>query len=375
MKSYRIFLAAAALLIVSLACGLTDSITRSEESTADSAPANTAPADDSTSAETPVQPDDSDSGISSGNELATGEPYDLDNPNFEIEPGLFNTYKASLHYAFAASNGITGTLLMEGETQLDPYATGFIFQSRGKAITGAEDAMTFAQVDGNEYMYSPDFGCLSGLIGMQGNPFDLAVDTYDVLTGKAAFDGVENVNGVETNRYLLTMANIDAQNGADLGIRELQEGTLHIARNGGYVVRLVLAGIGVNQGLSQDASLEGDVYYELNFYDFDQPVSINVPEGCAGSSSAGPEVPMPEDAYEVAQFGDILTFATTLSLEDVADFYEDTMPSYNCSEPVVVGDGSSMISMQYNGCDFGDVQIMLVLESPNKTTASIFIAP
>lgn len=374
MKSPRFFFAIAALISASLACSL---LNRGSEAIQESVPPLVG-------TEVGVQPEDltpflpagpgQESGTTSGGgSLQAGESYDFDNPNFEIEPGLFNTYKAAIEYRFSAANGVTGTLVMAGQTQIEPYATALTFDTSGLAITGSEESMTFVQLDGNEYMYSPDFGCVSGIAGLQGNPFEIAVDTYGVLTGEAAFSGEETINGVDTYRYTITNENINPLDGGGLGITDLTDGRIYLARDGGYVVRVLIAGRGVNEGLSQDAALEGDISYELNFYDFDLPITVAIPEGCAdtGQDTA---VPIPDDASEITQFGDILSFSTGLSLEATADFYENEMPDYGCSEPEVVGDGSSMVSMNFNNCEFGSVQIILTVDQ-NKTVGTIFIAP
>ena len=113
MKSPRFFFAIAALISASLACGL---LNRGSEAIQESVPPLVG-------TEVGVQPEDltpflpagpgQESGTTSGGgSLQAGESYDFDNPNFEIEPGLFNTYKAAIEYRFSAANGVTGTLVM-----------------------------------------------------------------------------------------------------------------------------------------------------------------------------------------------------------------------------------------------------------------------
>ena len=372
MKTTRFFFALAALIFASLACNLLNS---GPESDPESVPPLVG-------TEAGIQPEDltpapsgQESGSASGaGSLQEGEPYDFDNPGFAFEPGLFNSYKASLDYSFSAANGVTGTLVMQGQTRIEPFATTMQLNSSGLAFTGSDESIVFTQLDGNEYMYSPEFGCVSGLAGLQGNPFDLAVDSYGALTGQGQFSGVETVNGVDTFRYTITNENINPLDQEGFGITNLSDGRIYIAIDGGYVVRMFLTGRGVNENLSQDEALEGDITYEVNFFDFDLPVSIEMPEGCASTGATSSPVPLPEDAAEITQFGDILSFSTGLSLEETTDFFETEMPEYGCSEPEVVGDGSSMASLNFNDCEFGSVQIILTTEQ-NRVLGTIFIVP
>ncbi len=379
MKSNKLIFAVTALVLATIACNLLNRAPSAEEGQT-TAP-NQVGTDtggqpenpDPTQATSETQTSSSESG-SGQNSLVPGEPFDFSNPNFEFKPELFNTYKASLNYAFSAANGVTGSLLMEGATQIEPFETSQKFTTFGQAVMGTEESMIFAQFDGTEYLYSPDFGCVSGDAGLQGNPFDVALDTYGGFTGQAAFSGEEFVNGVDTYVYTITSENIDNSSETGFGISEVKEGRINLARDGAYVVRMVLIGTGVNEGLSQDADLEGDLYYELNFYDFDVPVTFEIPEGCTGANAGDFSVPLPEDVFNVSQFGEILNFSTALSLSDAADFFERELPARGCSEPEVIGDGSSMISMYYENCEFGAVQIILTTES-GETVGTVFINP
>ena len=140
-------------------------------------------------------------------------------------------------------------------------------------------------------------------------------------------------------------------------------------------MRVVLIGQGVNEGLSQDAALEGEIYYEINFYDFNAPVSFEIPGSCTEVGSEDNAIPLPEDASDISQFGEIINFSTSLSLSETETFYTNEMPSYGCTDPEVVGDGSSMVSMNFSNCEFGSIQIILTLEDEGKTNGTIFTSP
>jgi hypothetical protein len=53
--------------------------------------------------------------------------------------------------------------------------------------------------------------------------------------------------------------------------------------------------------------------------------------------------------------------------------YEEAMPALGCSEPSVIGDGTSMMTMSFEGCEFGSAQVILTLDGAS-TAGTIFIS-
>jgi hypothetical protein len=282
-----------------------------------------------------------------------------------------------MDYTFEAEGPVTGTVLLDSATQIEPYATTLEFYTFGNAVSGGETIYTFTQILDTQYAVIGGLGCQSGVPGIQENPFEVMLDAGGLLTGEAQYAGEGNANGVDTYIYILTMDNIDLLDSAGKDVRSISNGELHVARAGGYAVRLHLEGRGVNVLLSNEPNLEGDVYYELNFYDFDAPITIEVPAGCSAPGETSFDVPLPEDASDISQVSsDILTFTTGESVEDVMEFYETEMPAHGCT--LLSSSGSNdtgSASMSFQGCDFGSVQIIILAESSDVTHVNILRTP
>jgi len=98
---------------------------------------------------------------------------------------------------------------------------------------------------------------------------------------------------------------------------------IYVAKDGGYVVRLVLEGRGVSSLLAGDGSLEGDIFYQLDFTPTPSVGKITSPEGCAGAVES--EFPMLPDASNTASFAGFLSYNTNSDLPAVVDFYKAEM--------------------------------------------------
>jgi hypothetical protein len=315
-----------------------------------------------------------DPGGGPGSPAAT---IDLDDPALYDQPNLFNTYRTSMDYTFEAEGPVTGTVLLDSATQVEPYATTLQFYTFGNAVSGGETVYTFTQILDTQYAIIGGLGCQSGVPGIQENPFEVMLDAGGMLMGQAQYAGEGSANGVDTYIYTVTMDNIDPLDTAGQDVRSISNGEIHVARDGGYVVRLHLEGRGVNALLSNDPSLEGDVFYELNFFDFDAPVTIEVPAGCTPPGETAFDIPLPEDATDVSQISpDYLTFTTGESVEDVMEFYETEMPAHGCTLQSSTGSNDTgSAAMAFEGCDFGSVQIIILAESSDVTRVNILSGP
>ncbi len=364
MKSKRILIVLSILALAALACNLGAGAGSPTDTPAPGQPPGG-------SAETPaVEP-------TTGGTGGAPATIALDDPALYDQPSLFNTYRTSMDFTFEAEGPITGTVLLDSATQVEPYATTMEFYTFGDAVTGGETVYTFTQILDTQYVIFGGLGCQSGVPGIQQNPFEVLLDAGGMLMGEAVYAGEGNANGVDTYIYTLTMDNIDLLDTVGKDVRSISNGELQVARDGGYAVRLLLEGRGVNALLSSDPNLEGDMYYELNFYDFDAPVTIDVPAGCAQPGETSFDVPLPEDASNISQISsDILSFTTGESVEDVIEFYETEMPAHGCTQLSASGSNDSGSGlMGFGGCDFGSVQIIILAESSDVTQVNILRTP
>ena len=129
------------------------------------------------------------------------------------------------------------------------------------------------------------------------------------------------VNGVTTDHYRFNETHLNP-NDPETGRVTAVTGDIYAAGDAGYVARLVMNGRGVNNLLS-DGGGEGEIYYELNYYDFDQPLEITPPAGCP--ETAVPDYPMLDDATNLNAMAGLLTYETAQPFEAALDFYKTEM--------------------------------------------------
>jgi len=364
MKTQRIWILFTILVLTTLACA---TLLGGQDGDGDS---NEKPADAG-----------SEEGLSNS-EGSSSQPEDSSafNP-FEIlgldDPGLFDgvegvdSYVTSLYNDFEGTNTdgrlVTGTIRLDGATQSDPYESTLVFRTEGQADMGLTDAFTYTQITDMEYLAFSGSPCVSGLPGIQQNPLEMMLDFGGMLTGDVNLLGEEQVNGVDTYAYEITEENLSSLDSAGAGVEEIENGVLNVAKEGGYVVRLILEGSGKNEFLSRDPNLTGHIYYELNFSDFNQPVDIQIPRSCAGGEDAGYPIPLPEDAQDITQFGTLLTFTTGLSVEATAEFFQTELTALGCSEGLVSGSAEEGLIIFYENCPDGNPQ--LTIEPSGETTS------
>jgi len=115
------------------------------------------------------------------------------------------------------------------------------------------------------------------------------ISVYDTFYGEDGGDlagdavlseaGIMN-NGVIVDRYEITMDNIDPEESNEY--TTLTEAYVDVARDGGFVVTLVLSGTGFNNTFLVDQSEPRDIEFELSFSEFNTITEFTTPELCLG---------------------------------------------------------------------------------------------
>jgi hypothetical protein len=372
MKLRKLSLAIFVLVLAALACSLPGSGTDSggqatpgantaPAGAGEPAPGGAVPTEESPPAEEPTIPPAGFDPLSLLN---------LDDPILFNPPGGANTWRTTLDHTFVSldvTQPVTGAVVLAGATQVEPYASTLQFSSFGQSVLGGQEVFTFTQILDTQYIVFPGVGCMSDT-GGQEDTFEVMLDMGGMLKGEAQYVGDENVNGVDTLAYLITQENIDAADPAGINVETLENGRLNVAKDGGFVVRLILDGTGYSEVLSNDASLLGEIYYELNNLDFGQPVDIQPPAACTAPSV---DYPIPEDAANINDFGGFITFTTGLGVLEAADFYKTEMPKIGCTGVEEFG-GAEGLVLTFTGCPEGTVQVAI---TPEGEGSSVSILP
>lgn len=292
----------------------------------------TAPAGDVPAAGSPA-------GATGGNSN-NPEELDLDDPAVYRESSS-PSYSVALDFNFTAQNA-DGTplfrqVLGNGQRNQVPPGWTFRFEPNDPAVLAGLGVVEIAQIDGATYFANQTFGCLQ--TAEYDNPYAVLMDTGGLLYGTArrVETGV-SINGVQTDRYELTLDNVDLTDAAGSAVRSLNEGALYLSQSDGSILRVVLAGRGVSELLTGDSNFEGDVRYQWDVTPSTQPFTIQPPAGCPqpGDESSLP-YPALADARNITALPGILTYETDASFTGVIDFYKAEMAAlgYSLTEEAI----------------------------------------
>jgi hypothetical protein len=357
MKHSRFIVILLVLVLVTLACGSAGVAT--EPVSEPPSPSTVA-----TNTSSPANPPP--------NVSAPPATLDLDNPALYDEPEDVDTYITTMDYQFESSGTLIGSVRMGGATQVEPYETALEFDTEGRAVMGGGEMFYFTQIAGTQYTVYEGFDCLTSAPGVQENPFEVMLDLGGMLKGEAQYIGEETVNNIEAYAYSITQDNIDTSDPAGMSVETINESRIHVAKETGYVVRLFIDGAGRVSVLSGDPSLLGDVYYELNYFDFGVPVDVQIPPGCPGSA-VEVEYPVPNDAANLTNVGGVVSFETQLTMEGVITFYTTEMPALGCGAPQQTG-VDPLITLTFD-CASGKINLILAPNGSGGIAVNIFKAP
>ena len=230
-------------------------------------------------------------------------------------------YRTTLQFTMSVDGAVVGVATAQGSRTVSPNASNMVFTLSGDAASGLGETMTMTQIEDAFYAILPPQNCIT-LAGQSGfeNPFDLFLDTGGFLTDDAqrALPD-ETINGVDSTHYVL-----NAQNFASWDVAEIYEADLYVAKEDGYVTRLMISGRGVNNLLNSNASQEGDIFYELNFIPEAVP-AIAVPQGCADAAELTSEYPVLADATAVQSAPGLFSYETQTSFDEVIAFYKEAL--------------------------------------------------
>ena len=184
-----------------------------------------------------------------------------------------------------------------------------------KKIGGDYDEFyEFYIVNGVVYVYSADGEtCESagaGQTALIAATVPLAGQIVGVVENAMLAGKGETANDIPADRYAFDHTSLPTS-GLNAG-----KGDLWVAIDGGTVVKLEAVGSGP----------AGNVSWQYNLTDINQPVDVQLPEACAGSQGGGLDIPLPANAVDVSNLSGIVTFSSPDSSSVVANFFKLAMP-------------------------------------------------
>jgi hypothetical protein len=274
--------------------------------------------------------------------LAEGEDLDLSSLSREFD---FDSYRFLLMMTFEGldDSGNTINQRIEGDIA---YVTDPPSMQMTLSVEGVEEAedlgeIFMAQTGDMTYVVVPGFGCVSSPASegdlMDANPWSDFVDPDTLLedVSGARRVGEETVNGIPTVVYEFDETLLDEESEMERVV-----GTVFVAKEGNYLVRMVLDGEGSLSPVDGGATDSGTIHIEFDLADVNQPIEIEIPADCDSQGGQGLDLPMLEDASEVASFAGFLSYQSQESTDTAVAFYGDALAALGWA----MDEASSVIS-------------------------------
>ncbi len=337
-KIYRLFIPLLILLLASLACATLSGGNPTAPTV--TVPTIAVPTVDVPTVEIPsgsdvTEPTPAPEGGDSGqNTTAGADTLNLDDPALFASPADVNSYRVNLVFTFTGQAGdgtaINSSIQGEGAFSVNPSQMSFTFQTSSADVPLG--TMEIVQVEDTMYMSSAELGCFSLPVdqGTSENPYEELMNTGGFLTGQATrVQPDETLNGIPVYAYEITSANLSTTDSSTQDFTEITYGRVYVAKDTGYLVGIVMDGRGKNTIDGSNTDIVGEVHFEVNYYDQNQPVTVTVPEACAqgdtGSGVTSGSFPVPEGASDLISMTGMTTFSSDKTPEELSQFYKTEM--------------------------------------------------
>ena len=291
----------------------------------------------------------------------------------------FNSYRITMDLEVTGKKAdgqeVAQSMKSEFTVSNDPQIMNILMSFSGIDEVMDSESIEMAQIEGTSYMVIPEMGCITTSGGdiLDDNPFTgmMAPDSFLNDLDNAKYEGEETINGILTRHYSFDKF---AMAGTDLTDVEEANGHIYVAKDGDFLVSMVVDATGkldlFDEGLTED----GQLHIEINLTDIDVPVEAAIPAACtAEDGSAGganSEFPMLDDASEVTSFAGVLSYQTALPLEDVMAFYDDALANAGWvkdEEGSFVASGNALVNYLRDGVTLS------VTVSPNEDTGGNYV--
>jgi len=225
---------------------------------------------------------------------------------------------------------VTQSVNMSVAYSNDPPAANIIMLAEG--VDGADEfgQITMAQTGDTVYMVIPELGCITQTTAdmdllSDGNPLgdtfspETLFEEFDISEAKRVRPD-EEINGIEVEHYTFDETAIDDP---ESEVKEVN-GDVYIAKDGGYLVRMVVSGIGQFEGFDGDTPSDGAVSFEYNLTSYNEPIEVLIPTECENAGAAV-DLPMVDDAYEVTSFAGFVSYKSDIAFDEIIAFYEGVL--------------------------------------------------
>ncbi len=240
----------------------------------------------------------------------------------------------------------------------------------GTSLSSGKDesfAMELFILDKTQYMIFADQAgkksCISSPADTESKQGLFSPDDFGGVSG-AKYVKTETVNGVKAKRY--TWKDQVLTKGFTV-----TKGDVWVAVDGSYIVKYVVEATGTSaELLGVQGQAKGTMTLEYNVTDIGQSFKIELPadSGC----QAATDIPIMKDATDMSTFGEMITYTSPSSFEDVVNFYKDEMPNngWEASGDSLEMEGFAQFEFTK---DTRKAQIMISFDQ-DKDTVSVLIS-
>ena len=159
-------------------------------------------------------------------------------------------------------------------------------------------------------------------LGEMMNNFNLiqSSEMFTNLENAKLIQADEMVNGIKSDHYQVNNVSLSDS------IVTSEPADIWVAQDGGYVVRFTGKGEGVTTSLTVGASVTGEITWQYELTDINQISTIEIPQICLDTSqNAQQNLPILDNPVELNVLGQIITYKSTESSEQAANFYKEKM--------------------------------------------------
>jgi hypothetical protein len=155
------------------------------------------------------------------------------------------------------------------------------------------------------------------------------MDSFNMIQTAEMFNDFENgnliqsdemVNGIKTDHYQVSNVSLSSS------IVTADPADVWVAQDGGFIVKFIGKGQGETTSLTVGAIVTGEITWQYDLTDINQILTIDIPQICLDASqNAQQDLPILDNPVELNVFGQILSYKTTVSSEQAANFYKEKM--------------------------------------------------
>jgi hypothetical protein len=285
-------------------------------------------------------------------------PFELPDPKVGLAE--LSGYTATLTMMFEGTRDGNTEKWSKTYTMLaaqDPPARQWTIE---KSKDGASlESVFMAEIDGLDYERRGENACTATAL-QEGNPLSERLEPTAFLSPVIGAEeaGTDRVNEIAANRYTFDQR--------ALGEQDLTEATgeMWVASEGGYIVRYLLTRKAGTDYFGE--GIEGTITLSYELTNPNQPVAIELPNDCPPGFVDAPLLP---DASNISKIPGVLSYDTSSSPADAADFYGQNIPGLGWQvqgEPAI---SDTIAILTYQQAD----QLMMIIIKPGDAGTTVRI--